>query len=78
MGSSNYSREVRAQLEYAFINNMERNFGAFDKFDHGMTRIRRNAANATDEQLLRGANANQQQLMAWAREPGDTNPYWYH
>jgi hypothetical protein len=78
MVDSNFSREVRQQLEYAFVNNMERNFGGFDKFDRSMRRIQQNAQNATDEQLLRGANASQQQLREWAREPGESNVYWYH
>lgn len=76
--ASDLSREAREQLEYAFVNNIERNFGGFDKFDHSLSRIWKNARNATDEQLLRGANANQNQLIQWAREPGEFNPFRYH
>lgn len=76
--ASQYSRETREALEYAFVNNIERNFGSFDKFDHSLDRIWRNARTASDEQLLRGANANQNQLMQWAREPGEFNPFRYH
>jgi len=76
--ASNYSKETREQLEYAFVNNMERNFGGFDKFDHSMSRIWKNANGATDEELLRGANASQQQLKEWASHRGDTNTFWYH
>lgn len=76
--ASNYPKDVREQLEYAFVNNMERNFGGMDKFDHSMSRIWNNAHNATDEQLLRGANASQDQLRYWASEKGDSNPFWYH
>lgn len=76
--ASNYSREVREQLEYAFVNNVERNFGGFDKFDHSMSRIWKNAHGATDAELLRGANATQQQMREWASQKIDNNPYWYH
>ena len=75
---SQYSKEIRQQLELAFVNNIERNFGHFDRFDHSMGRIRRNAANATDDQLMRGANASQKELIQWASEPGEFNPFRYH
>lgn len=78
MTNPNNPHEVRAALEAAFVNNIERNFGHFEKFDHSMDRIFKNARLASNEQLLRGANASQQELMRWASEPGEFNPFRYH
>jgi hypothetical protein len=76
--NSRYSPEIRQQLEFLGAENIARNFHGFAKFDHSMSRIRYNMSRATDDQLMKAANASQQELQQLASEPGEFNPFRYH